>query len=215
MLRWDNCEVAETLDELVNPSSAGLIMWDYAKGLVARAFNRESFVKRSADLVNAARACGVPVLYARQSDVTWPEIGGGLIRMRLKPISAEKIARVQSVNRPNTPEGEFVDEVKPIEGDIIFNKFMPSGFLGTDLEWRLRARGVKTLVLAGISLATGVDGTAREALNRGYYAVIVRDAVSATSKERYARSLEVCEELHDVFDSAEVIASWRRSARHA
>ena len=215
MLRWGMTEIAETLDELVDPSTSGLIMWDYAKGLVSRAFNVESFVRHSAELAAAARECGVPVFYARQSDVTWPEIGGGLIRMRMKPISAEKIARVESVNRPDTPEGEFIEAVKPQAGDVIFNKFMPSGFLGTDLEWRLRSRGIKTLVMAGISLATGVNGTAREALNRGFYAVIVRDAVSATSAGRFERSMAVCEELHDVFDTAEVASSWRAArAKH-
>lgn len=214
MLRWDTLEIAETLDELVDPSSTVLIMWDFAKGLVGRAFNRDSFVTTSAKLVQAARECGVPIFYARQSDVTWPEVGPGLIRMRLRPITTEKIARYQlmSVNRPGTREAEFVEEVAPIEGDVIFNKFMPSGFLGTDLEWRLRARGIKTLVFAGISVATGVDGTAREALHRGYYAVIVRDAVSATNEQRYKNSMAVCEELHDVFDADEVIGAWRQGS---
>jgi nicotinamidase-related amidase len=211
MLRWGKLEIAETLDELVDPKSTALIMWDFATGLVSRAFNRDEFVRNAKTLVGAARECGVTVFYACQNDVAWTDVGPGLIRMRLKPISAEKIARVESVNRPGTAEAQIEPDVAPAPGDVIFGKFMPSAFLGTDLEWRLRGRGIKTLVLAGISLETGVDGTAREAVHRGYYAVIARDACSSSSKKRYDMSVAVVDELHDVFTTGEIVGAWRKN----
>ena len=188
-------------------------MWDFAKGLVSRAFNPDVFVARSRALVEAARATGVTVFYARQSSMTWPEVGAGLFRMRMKPITPAKVAQFQSVNAPGSAAGEFVDDVKPQAADVLFDKFMPSAFLGTDLDWRLRSRGIKALVLAGISLETGIDGTAREAINRGYYAVIARDAVSSTQKRRFDMGMTIAEELHDVFDTDEIIAAWRKNPR--
>jgi biuret amidohydrolase len=212
MLRWGTLDIAETLDELVRPSHTALLMWDYAAGLVSRAFNRDAFVTNSKLLLDAARASGIPVLYSRQSDMTWPEVGPGLIRMRMKPITAEKIANVRGVNRPGTVEGEFAKEVAPADGDIVFHKFMPNGFLGSDLEWRLRARGIRTLVFGGISLETGVDTTAREALHRGYYAVIAGDACSSSSKKRYDLSTALIHEIHDVYSATEIADAWRKAA---
>jgi nicotinamidase-related amidase len=213
MLRWGTLDIAETLDELVEPKSTALIMWDFATGLVSRAFNRDDFVRSAKNLVEAARDASVAVFYAVQNDVAWTDVGGALIRMRLKPITAEKIARVQSVNRPGTAEAEIVLDVAPAAGDVIFSKFMPSAFLGTDLEWRLRGRGIKSLVLAGISLETGIDGTAREAVHRGYYAIVARDAVSSANERRFRNSMAVVEDLHDVFDTSEIVASWSKASK--
>jgi nicotinamidase-related amidase len=74
----------------------------------------------------------------------------------------------------------------------------------------LRSRGIKTIVLAGITLETGVDGTAREAINRGYYTVIVRDAVSSLNEGSFRDAMKVVERLHDVFDTEELVSVWER-----
>ena len=218
MLKWGSLEIAETLDELVDPRHTALIMWDFAKGLVSRAYNAEAFIQSTKNLLQAARDRHIPVLYSRQSDMTWEEVGAGLIRMRIRDElkskdSSGKFQASQSVNKKGTAAGEFVDALQPVEGDVVFEKFLPNAFLGTNLEWRLRSRGIKTIVLTGISAVTGVDGTAREAINRGYYAVIVKDCVSTTTKDRYDLALPAMEKLFDVFQSSEIIQAWSRTNR--
>ena len=42
MLHWGSVQIAETLEELVDPRYTALLMWDFARGLAARAFNSES-----------------------------------------------------------------------------------------------------------------------------------------------------------------------------
>lgn len=218
MFHWGSMEIAETLDELVEPRHTALLMWDFARGLVARAFNSESFVANTKNLLDAARQVRVPIFYSRQSDMAWEDVGPGLIRMRMRDdIKArnpsENFKATTPPNKKGTAGAEFVEQLKPREEDIVFEKFLPNAFLGTNLEWRLRARGIKTIVLTGISAVTGVDGTAREAINRGYYAVIVRDCVSTTTRERYELAMPAMEKLFDVFDSNEIISSWNRASR--
>jgi nicotinamidase-related amidase len=211
MMRWGSTDIAETLDELVEPSSTALILWDYAKGLVAHAVHREAFVANSQRLLHAARANGVTVFFSRQSDMTFADVGPGLIRLRMREMKLKSDATYVSANVKGSPQGEFIDDVQPAPGEVVFEKFLPNGFSGSNLGWRLRTRGIKTLVLAGISLETGVDGTAREAINRGYYAVIARDAVSSRSQNRLDAGLAIVEELHDVADTTAIIGAWEKA----
>jgi|SoiMethySBSTD1v2_1073268.scaffolds.fasta_scaffold594575_2 nicotinamidase-related amidase len=215
MLQWGSLQVAETLEELVDPHYTALLMWDFARGLAARAFNSESFVQNTKRLLDVARENKVPVFYSRQSDMSWEDIGPGLIRMRMRDelkskSEAGKISVITPPNKKGTSDGEFVEQLKPLDADVVFEKFLPNAFLGTNLDWRLRSRNIKTLVLTGISAVTGVDGTAREAINRGYYAVIVRDCVSTTTQERYELAMPAMEKLFDIFDSSEIVDAWQK-----
>ena len=155
----------------------------------------------------------MPVFFSRQSDMSWEDIGPGLIRLRMRQMNVRSDKGFKSLNAKGAAAGEFVQAVAPKKGDVIFDKFLPNAFSGTNLAWRLRAHGIKTLVLAGISLETGIDGTAREAVNRGYYSVIVRDAVSSTSQQRYDMAMPLIEELNDVFDTDEIAGTWQASSK--
>ena len=53
-----------------------------------------------------------------------------------------------------------------------------SAFHGTGLDERLRARGVDTVVLAGLVTNFGVESTGRAAVDHGYRVVYVEDAMA-------------------------------------
>lgn len=61
----------------------------------------------------------------------------------------------------------------------------------TDLDLQLRRRGIKTIVLAGISTNVGVESTARDAFERAYDQVFVTDAMASPSAEAHANTLKV------------------------
>lgn len=208
MLEWFGHEIAETTEELVRPETTALLMWDYAEGLVSLSCDRDAFVAASARLLKAARAAGVTVIYSKQADVPWTSIGPGLIRLRMRQMGIKSSDQFTSPNQKGTASGEFVKDVAPRNGDIVFEKFLPNGFLGSALPWHLNSRGIRTIVFAGISLETGVEGTAREAINRGFYAVIAKDATSSTSADTYDLATRLAERLHDVKESRELIAAW-------
>jgi len=209
MWHWKGRDIAETLEELLVPSTTALLMWDYAQGLVDRATDKDSFVRNSAALLAGARAAGVQVFFSKQGDVPWEDVGPGLIRMRMKQMNIRDSANFTSPNAKGTVAGEFPREVAPQSGEVVFEKFLPSAFSGTNLGWRLHARGIKTIVFAGISLETGVDGAAREAINHGYYALIAREAVASTSKARLAAGMAVAEHIHEVVGCDDILRVWR------
>jgi nicotinamidase-related amidase len=87
---------------------------------------------------------------------------------------------------PMAPNPEFatlVPELGPEPGDVVVLKHQPNAFYATDLEVHLARRGIRTIVLGGISTNLGVESTARSAHERGFEQVFVEDAMAARAPE--------------------------------
>jgi|GEM_PF-1810677 len=67
---------------------------------------------------------------------------------------------------------------------------MASIVVGTNFVLLLRNAGITTVVILGIATEIGVESTARDAINRGFFPVVITDAVSIYNQEAHLRSLE-------------------------
>lgn len=72
----------------------------------------------------------------------------------------------------------FIDAMQPVAGELVIDKSRYGPFCGTVLEPELRRRGVAVLILAGVTADVCVHSTMREAVDRGFECVYVRDAIS-------------------------------------
>jgi nicotinamidase-related amidase len=77
------------------------------------------------------------------------------------------------------PGNEHKEEVKPLPGEPVISKNVNSAFIGTDLQERLDALGIRTVVIVGLTAEHCVSTTARMAANLGYATVVVSDATAA------------------------------------
>ncbi|MFE5401555.1 isochorismatase family protein [Streptomyces sp. NPDC056580] len=77
------------------------------------------------------------------------------------------------------------------DGDLEVVKRTVGGFQGTDLDERLRERGVRTLVFGGIATNLGVESTARAAADLGYELVFVEDAMAALTAPEHEASVRL------------------------
>lgn len=79
---------------------------------------------------------------------------------------------------PSHPGNGFRPGFEPRTGEPSIGKSVNSGFIGTDLELRLRRLDVNAVVLFGITTDRCVSTTARMASNLGFRTIVVGDATA-------------------------------------
>ncbi|MDP9317765.1 MAG: cysteine hydrolase [Actinomycetota bacterium] len=84
----------------------------------------------------------------------------------------------------------IVDDLAPAEGDIVIEgKRGLDTFASTNLDFILRSKGIKTLVLGGFLTNCCVESTMRSGYENGYQVVTLSDCVAATSVEEHDNAL--------------------------
>lgn len=99
--------------------------------------------------------------------------------------------------RPGQPGNEIKLEARPKEGEPIVTKHVNSAFIGTDLEERLREKGIGTLVLVGLTTDHCVSTTARMAGNLGFDCYVVSDATATFSRRGPTGKEFAAQDMHD------------------
>jgi len=175
---------ADRLPPMIVPSRTALVIVDAQEdfigptGVHARlGFDMSAVEAPLANVVRlaeAARRAGATVVFPRV--VTTPETDSEALKLlaRRKGRSENSIA----ICREGTPGADYYG-IHPREGDIEIFKVLFSSFQGTDLEQRLKAKGVDTLVMTGFTTDCCVDCTARDAFHRNFSVFIAVDACAA------------------------------------
>lgn len=90
------------------------------------------------------------------------------------------------------------------------NKNTASVFVGTNFELVMRNAGLSTIIFSGISTELGIESSARDALNRGFFPVVVSDAVSPPDREAHQRSLQNLANTMVVVSTNELTTLWKK-----
>lgn len=137
----------------------------------------DAAVRRTAAVVSAARAVGVPVFYtAQQGDQD--QVRRGLQRELWGP------------GMKDLPEHTAILEaVRPEPQDTVLTKHRYNAFVGNELGDQLAARGRDQLVITGVYAHIGITATALEAFQREVYPFVVADAVADFGAEEHALAL--------------------------
>lgn len=88
-------------------------------------------------------------------------------------------AQPDSPLQPGQPGAEIKAEARPLWHEPVITKRVNSAFIGTDLEARLRQRGINTVVVCGLTTNHCVETTTRMAGNLGFAAYLASDACAA------------------------------------
>jgi nicotinamidase-related amidase len=166
------------------------------------------------DLIAAARAAGVLIIHTREghaadlSDCPPAKLNRGAPSKRIGDDG--KFGRILI-------RGEYghdiIDELAPIEGEIVVDKPGKGAFYATALQDILAEAGITQLLITGVTTEVCVHTTTREANDRGYECLVVSDCVGSYFPEFQRIGLEMIKAQGGIFgwvaDTSAVIPALR------
>ncbi|MET4141943.1 cysteine hydrolase family protein [Pedobacter sp. UYP1] len=102
---------------------------------------------------------------------------------------------------PGTFGSEIHENVKPLEGEKVIQKYYPNSFKETDLLNFLKANEVTEVVVTGMMTHMCVDSTTRAAKDFGFDCTVIGDACASRDLEINGKTVKA-EDAHNAFLSA-------------
>ena len=198
----DNKIVYNTIEEILDPSHTALVVWDVQHGTTKVIFNKEEFSKNLNSVVELARKSNIPIFFT-PIQIPSKRFESSAIIHTLGKLGFDRL-----FEQFTAEDRDFT--LKPKEDEIVINKHTGSIFIDTGFERMLRNAGIITVVFTGIATEFGVESSARDAFNRGFYSVVVSDCVSSPSKDGHNRSLENMKSLITIINSKELDNIWSK-----
>jgi len=164
----------------IDPNQTALLIQDMQNELIkggampVQPYSGEEIIANNARLLEKARAVGMPVIYVvvnrrpDRRDAPRPPFGA--------PASAADAGPRLTAG---THDAEVVSELAPQAEDPVVIKHTTSPFNTTDIEVYLRRFGITTLILTGYSTTGVVEGSLRDARDKDYDCIVVRDCCAA------------------------------------
>jgi ureidoacrylate peracid hydrolase len=209
----------ESLGERIAPRHTALLLVDMQKDFCVEGMgasrrpgrdlsSTRAIIPKLVKLRQAARDAGALVVHIGFWTLPDHLSDGGpwLSQRRRSPYASDSFAMA------NSEGAEFISELSPLQGELTVHKHRYSGFKGTDLDMILRAREIRSCIVAGVSTNVCVESTFRDAFEHGYYIVVPSDGTASWSKELAEGSLQnVTHRFGLVSTVDEIVQIWRVS----
>ncbi|HEX3604809.1 MAG TPA: isochorismatase family cysteine hydrolase [Candidatus Dormibacteraeota bacterium] len=131
-------------------------------------------------LLETARAVGLAVIHTREghradlSDCPPSKLARGHLDVGIGDLGPKGRILVRGEHGHG-----IIDELAPIDGEVVLDKPGKGAFCATDLELMLRNRGITSLLVTGVTTEVCVHTTVREANDRGFECLVLEDCVGS------------------------------------
>lgn len=145
----------------------------------------EAIVPRLRSLLELARRCGVQVVHVRIGALTSDgrDISNGHKRLGLKAL-------------PGSREIDILDELAPIDGEVVLSKGASGVFNATAVDQILRNMKIDTLIVGGVVTNYCVETAVRDAGDRGFDVFLLSDGCAAMSEEQQRFALSTLDGVY-------------------
>jgi biuret amidohydrolase len=97
------------------------------------------------------------------------------------------------------PGHAIIPELAPIAGEPVIDKPGKGAFWATDLHALLQSRGIRQLIVTGVTTEVCVHTTVREANDRGYDCLVPEDCVGSYFPEFQTAALAMIKAQSGIF----------------
>lgn len=137
-------------------------------------------------LLTGARAAGLPVFYVPHG------IDANSFDDIPRILPHMQFALDNQVFWKGSHGADFYEPLKPQPGDVIIKQHRQfNGFIGTDLDEKLRENGIQKVIFAGLTSHTCVEGTGRHAMEAGFHVTFLKDAVAEFDEPSHHGAIEL------------------------
>lgn len=164
---------------------------------------RTNVIPMTAGLFDAARSHGVPIVYTR---VCFQPGHVDLVANNSLFGAVGEYGALLDGSRG----AQIIPELQPAPHDLVVSGNRVNGFVNSSLDFMLRARNVRTIILTGVATNITIESTARLATDLGYRAVVLSDCVSTNSAEAQDAALQNLGLLAEVSTSGDIIKALER-----
>ena len=105
----------------------------------------------------------------------------------------------------------FLPELEPIKQEYVIDKPGKGAFFATDLQEILEHEKVTSLILAGVTTEVCVHSTVREANDRGYDCLVIRDACGSYFPEFHSVALKMISAQSGIFGKVTSFSEFSRA----
>jgi nicotinamidase-related amidase len=179
----------------IDPATTALVLIEYQNeftteggvlhGAVDKVMSETKMLANTVELVGAARKKGIAILHV---PITFAP---GYKELTRHPYGILKGVVDGNAFVKGTWGAAICDPLKPQDGDIVIEgKRGLDAFASTNIDFILRSKGIKTVIIGGFLTNCCVESTMRTAYEHGFDVITLTDCCAATSPEEHANALK-------------------------
>lgn len=189
MQRAFGLNIRQTLEDVCDPTSLALIVYDMQVGIVSQIENGRQITDRVIQVLEAARKAGIRIFFTRHMSLPRNLMGAFQFRTAMAWQRVKSAEEVKPWFLRDSPGFHLVPEMSPQPSEAILDKITMSAFEGTPLDLALRDCGISAFAIAGIAMEIGIEPTVRHGADLGFIPVLIKDACGYGHRDAAERSI--------------------------
>jgi hypothetical protein len=153
------------------------------------------------ELLTYCRQAGMTIIHTREGHL--PDLSdcpeSKLRRSRLQGAGIGDVGPMGRILIRGQVGHDIVSELQPVEGEYVIDKPGKGAFYETELQHLLLQKGIRSLIVTGVTTHVCVHTTVREANDRGFECLVVEDATAAFDSRDHEAAIRMIHQQGAIF----------------